>query len=100
MWEIKGRLFKCALAIGFCLVVCGQIPAQTVTGTISGTVTDSSGAIIPGATVKLTDEQTRSLRTLACNEDGRFSFAAIQPGSYTIKIEHLASRRSNRKTSC
>jgi len=71
----------------FVFLANGNVPAQTVTGTISGTVTDSSGAIISGATARLTNEQTRNVRTGTSNEDGRFSFAAIQPGTYTIKIE-------------
>lgn len=66
----------------------GKFRRRPSRGTISGTITDSSGAIIHGATVKLTNEQTRSVRTLASNEDGRFSIAALQPGTYTIKIEH------------
>lgn len=61
--------------------------SQTVTGTISGAVIDSSGAVIAGATIRLVNEQTGNVRTLTANDEGRFSFAAIQPGIYTVKIE-------------
>ncbi len=61
--------------------------SQTVTGTISGTVVDASGAIIAGATIKLVNEQTGNVRGLTANDEGRFSFAAIQPGTYTVIIE-------------
>lgn len=63
------------------------IMAQSITGSISGTVTDSSGSVIPGATVTLINEQTNSPRNLTTNEEGRFNFAALQPGVYTIKVE-------------
>ena len=60
--------------------------SQTVSGTISGTVVDSSGAIIAGAAIRLVNEQTANVRTLTTNDEGRFSFPATQPGTYTIKI--------------
>jgi outer membrane receptor protein involved in Fe transport len=60
---------------------------QTVTGSISGTVTDPSGGLIVKATVVLTSDQTSSTRTVETNEEGSFTFAAVQPGVYTIRIE-------------
>lgn len=60
---------------------------QTVTGNISGTVTDSTGGIIVNATITLISEKDASTRNINTNEDGRFTFQAIQPGTYTIKFE-------------
>ena len=62
--------------------------AQSVTGSISGVVVDSNRGVIAGAKVTLISEQTKAPRDLSSSEDGRFSFAALQPGIYTIKIEH------------
>ena len=62
--------------------------AQTVTGTISGTVTDPNGAVVAGANVALINDQTYEKRDQPTNESGRFSFASVQPGVYTLKIEH------------
>ena len=62
--------------------------AQTVTGTISGVVVDPNGAIVAGASVTLVSDQTGDQRDQVTNESGRFSFAAVQPGSYSVKIEH------------
>jgi len=62
--------------------------AQTITGTISGTVADVNGAAVVGADVRLVNEQTKAARDLSTNEDGRFSFAALQPGVYTLRVEH------------
>ena len=97
MSKIKTLLLSVSIAV-FCIAPWGRILAQTVTGTISGTVTDSSGAIIAGATARLTNEQTRNFRTITSNEDGRLSFAAIQPGSYTVKIEHQGFQTLERKS--
>jgi hypothetical protein len=61
--------------------------AQTITGSISGVVTDANGSIIPSATVTLASEKTGQTRTAATNGEGRFNFAALKPGSYSLKIE-------------
>ena len=62
--------------------------AQTITGTISGMVADVNGAAVVGASVTLVNDQTKATRDLSTNEDGRFSFAALQPGVYTLRVEH------------
>src|SRR6267143_4972157 len=61
--------------------------AQTITGTVSGIVTDSNGAAIPGATITLIGDQKADKRSATSKDDGRFSFAAVQPGTYSLKIE-------------
>jgi hypothetical protein len=61
---------------------------QSITGTISGTVTDPNGGVIPGASVTLTNKQVGNSRTVNTNDEGRFTFAAVQPGEYSVMIEH------------
>ena len=61
--------------------------AQGVSGSISGIVMDPSSAVIPGVAITLTSERTGESRGLITNEQGRFMFSAIQPDSYTIKVE-------------
>ena len=61
--------------------------AQTITGSISGAVTDANGGVIPSANVTLVSEKTGQSRTAATNSEGRFNFAALQPGSYSLRIE-------------
>jgi Carboxypeptidase regulatory-like domain/TonB-dependent Receptor Plug Domain len=60
---------------------------QTVTGSISGVVADATGGVIQGATVTLSSDKTIQTRVSATNSEGRFSFAALQPGSYSLKVE-------------
>jgi len=74
-------------ALLFAIVFCSMsLPGQNATGNISGTVADASGAVIPKATVTLTDEATQTKRETISNNSGFFSFAAVQPATYTITI--------------
>src|ERR1043166_2200431 len=77
-----------ALTIAFALlgIVVWSAPtfAQTITGTISGTVIDPNGAVVAGANVTLHSDQTADKRDQVTNESGRFSFAAVRPGIYSI----------------
>jgi hypothetical protein len=68
------------------LLLCAPGGAQTL-GTITGEVKDSSGAVLPGATVTVVNKATNATRTTSSNEVGLFDFPAIPPGSYTVKSE-------------
>jgi outer membrane receptor protein involved in Fe transport len=78
----------------FTLVV--SISAQTVTGTISGTVIDASGRVITGASVAALNERTGEARNVVTNEVGGFTFAALQPGTYTLRVEQRGFRQYER----
>jgi len=71
----------------------GLLSAQmTVTGTISGSVTDPSGQAIASAKVTATSTTTSEPRTAAANEVGAFNLVALQPGTYNIRVEHPGFR--------
>jgi hypothetical protein len=72
---------SCLMGLSFSLF------GQAGTGDIAGTVADSSGAVISGATVTITNPSTGTSRTLKTNESGLYSAPALIPGSYTIKVE-------------
>jgi hypothetical protein len=61
-------------------------PAQSVTGSVSGTLLDSAGAVIAGAPVQLVNEISQQARENTTNGAGAFQFTSILPGSYTLKI--------------
>jgi len=81
-----------SLLAGLC-----SLSAQTISGSISGTVVDPSGNVVPAVSVKLASERTGEERTVATNETGDFVFPALQPGSYTVVVE-VAGFRPLRKT--
>ena len=56
-------------------------------GTVSGTVTDASGAIVQGAKLTLLDEQKGYQFTTTSDKEGRYLFASIPPGSYSVSAE-------------
>lgn len=55
-------------------------------GTVAGAVTDPSGAVVAGATVTLTDTATNTSRTSSSNPSGRYFFADVTPGDYTVTV--------------
>src|SRR6266581_261501 len=71
--------------------------AQTTTGTISGTVVDPGGALIPGAMVSATNEATGESRSALSSETGTFSFPSLLPATYTVRVE-LAGFQTFQKT--
>ncbi len=60
--------------------------AQGTTATLSGTVTDPTGALIPGAEVALTNVGSGAKRTDKSNSDGNFVFAAVPSGNYDVRV--------------
>ena len=65
------------------------IPAAhaQITGTVTGTVSDTSGAIIPGASISLMNEASKDIRGTVSDSAGYFAFASVSPGTYTIRIQ-------------
>jgi hypothetical protein len=61
--------------------------AQSLTGTLSGTVADDQGGVLPGADVTLTEQFSKSTQRTVTNNDGVFVFAAVPAGTYSVKVE-------------
>jgi hypothetical protein len=79
------RRFAGTLAVLLTLV--SVVSAQTPSGEISGLATDSSGSVIPGVRITLTNVATNAVRLAQTNEAGVYVFPAIPPGTYTLKAE-------------
>jgi hypothetical protein len=86
---------KLALVIGMALLFAMAAFAQT--GSISGTVMDPTGQVIPGAIVKLTFELNGEERSGTTSEVGDFNFPALVPGEYTIRVDAPGFRPLERK---
>lgn len=64
-----------------------SVSAQTTSGEISGRVVDASGAVVPGAQVTLTNEETDARQTATSNGAGLFVFPALQPGTFAVSVQ-------------
>ncbi len=69
------------------LAVCGLAFSQTTFATITGTVTDASGAVVPQANVTVTNLETNITTTATSNEAGVYSAAQLREGNYSLKAE-------------
>jgi hypothetical protein len=79
-----------AIAVLFCLLVCFRAPAamaQTFRGSIQGTITDSAGAAVAGAQVKLFSPATGLSRTLTANDRGEYVASELPLGTYSVTVE-------------
>jgi Carboxypeptidase regulatory-like domain/TonB dependent receptor len=76
------------LVLIICLLASASLVfGQGTTGQISGTVIDQQGAIVQGASVKVTNLDTNQNRTVTTNNDGVFSFQLLQAGKYKVDVE-------------
>src|ERR1700734_2250724 len=82
------KLAKCLCFLLFALALffSGRLLAGT-SASISGTVTDPSGAVIAGATVTATNVATSVASTQATNSQGFYSFQSLPLGSYTVDVK-------------
>ena len=85
--QIWGSVLWVAALTVLSIAIAPRLAAQNVTSSLTGTVTDPTGGVVPKANVVLTNEATADVRRTVTNGDGFFSFSAILPGSYAISIE-------------
>jgi hypothetical protein len=84
-----GRSGLPAVLMLLILVLCG-VPGcfgQGITGSITGTVTDPTGAAIPGATVTITEVATNSVHTIQTSDAGTYTVPQLPPGQYSVKVD-------------
>src|SRR3989442_10216656 len=91
MWgrfALKYRVaFTCVICLALLFCVSAAVFGQgTDLGTIRGTVTDSTGAVIPGATVTVTDALTNTVRETKTNSQGNYEMFGLKPGTYRVTI--------------
>src|SRR5579862_6686881 len=76
------------------LVGMGSLWAQSDRGTITGTVSDSSGARIAGATVTITATATGITAKIVTNGDGIYSVPNLPIGKYNVSVEHTGFKKN------
>lgn len=81
-----GMTIKKAAVVLVLLCAATATHGQETTGTILGYVLDPSGAVIPGATITITEHATRLVRTLTSKEDGTYRAPLLTPGVYRVEV--------------
>jgi hypothetical protein len=84
-----GRSVSFAAALIALLACCwsGSLFGQGLTGQLSGSITDSSGSAVGSATVQITNTQTAQKRSTKTDEQGRFAFTELLPGTFAVSID-------------
>lgn len=80
------RLQLSALLIAALALVSPRALAQSPTGSIGGTITDSTGGVLPNAPVAVTNKGTGSVRNLNTASDGTFTMPSLPPGLYEVRV--------------
>src|SRR6266436_2456679 len=84
---IRGRFLSLVLALGVIFSTCISVQGQSAYGSLTGSVSDATGAAVVGAEVTLTNIGTGEKRTQPTGADGLYSFVNLIPGNYRIDIE-------------
>lgn len=79
------------------VLLCGSLFAQTQTATLRGSVTDNSGAVIPGTRVTLTNTDQGRTWNATSNEEGAYVFVQIPPGPYSLAVEAKGFKQYQRQ---
>src|SRR5215475_6043034 len=103
--SLKQVLFICRrgipclplLAFSFLLALPPQLHAQSTGGRIRGTVTDSSGGAIAGATVQLINEATHSTREVQTSSTGEYIFIEVPVSTYELQVSQTGFKKLSRK---
>ena len=85
--RVSGICRLIVLGMVLLAVAPGFVRAQGGTSTVRGTVTDTSGGVLPGATVTILNTGTQDTRVAVTDERGGYLFSALFPGTYTLKVE-------------
>src|SRR3954466_2525087 len=81
------RAVSSVILIVACALVARPLHAQVLYGSIVGSVTNGSGAALPGATVTIEQTETKLTRELITDANGVYHFTAVPSGTYTVSIK-------------
>src|SRR5689334_16457556 len=72
---------------GLLLLMCGGACYAQATGTISGIVADKSGAVVPDASIIITNQGTNQIRKVSADETGKFTVTFLPVGIYSVSAD-------------
>src|SRR6516164_11243671 len=88
---LSGRCTVVACVVSFLFFLCvpnTHAQASKVGATLEGTVSDSSGAVVPGAELTLTNTLTNQVRSVTTNDQGFFRASQLAVGTYKVGLAH------------
>lgn len=86
------RWLSTLVLLAFGLSASLAVHAQTVNGSVSGHVTDSTSPVVPNATVTLTDTDTHIASIATLNAKVLYTFPSVKPGNYTMTMTRSSFR--------
>ena len=92
---MQGLRVICAV-LALCLLAAICAYSQAVNATLLGTVTDSSGAVVPNAKITIIETNTGVSRTGQSNESGNYTFPDLAPGVYSVTVESTGFKKETR----
>src|SRR5205809_6640411 len=87
MWGVLMKNVLVSAVVFLVVILSTHTFAQTSNATLGGTVSDASGALIPGVTITATNTGTGIVTTVLSNEAGAYQFASLQTGTYKLTAE-------------
>src|SRR5215471_18942903 len=93
----EGRALAILATVLVVMFVSGTMLGQAVNATLLGTVTDSSGAVVSGARVKVTEMRTGLERFSTTNSSGNYQFVDLPPGQYEVTAEQAGFKKATQK---
>ena len=94
-WRIPAAVF--ALAAGLSFLCCAPLFSQGSAGRIVGTVTDSNGGVVSGASVTVLDVDRGTSRPLTTDESGAYNAPNLLPGNYKVRVEFKGFKATERQ---
>ena len=85
--SLKTKVFLFLTTLLFSVFLISSVNAQSGTTAVSGTVSDQTGAAVPGATVRISNPATGFSRDTTTDSDGKFNFPGLQPATYRLEVE-------------
>jgi len=87
--QVSLRFICCALLV----VLVTTIANAQFRASIQGTVTDTSGALVPGATVTVKNKETAKEETVTTSNEGFYRVSSLAPGSYSVTVEKAGYKK-------
>ncbi len=91
--RLQRLALRCGLALALTLMAAGVLRAQERFGSMTGTVRDESGGVLPGATVVITNRTTNRSVSLVTDRTGTYRANDLEPGRYSVRFELAAFAR-------